>query len=378
METFYSLIYLLFSLFCIGYFLLIAFHTYGWFTMKEFKTTDKPSVSASIIIPARNEMENIANCLSDILNQSYSSNFFEIIVVDDHSDDQTSKTAKNILNNYQNGKVISLPDTEKGKKAAIKTGVDNASGKLIITTDADCRFNKDWLKSIVSFYEAEKPKIISGPVAFHNEKNAFEKMQSLEFMSLIASGAGAISIGAPILCNGANLAYEKKAFEAVNGFKSDSQYFSGDDIFLLLKIRKRFGKDAIRFIKDKNSIVYSLSQKTLKSFIQQRIRWVSKSKGYTNLAIILASLLVYLFNYGIFAGLILSIWFEGLFLFSVILFIIKLLIDLPIMTGISLFMKKAGMLWYYIPVQILYLPYVSIIGFIGNFITFKWKGRKAQ
>jgi cellulose synthase/poly-beta-1,6-N-acetylglucosamine synthase-like glycosyltransferase len=382
MET-YSLIISIFLIcLCLAYAFVILAFTYGWFRLEKFVLSDKePKTKVSIIIPARNEEQNITDILYDLLKQTYPKNLFEIIVVDDFSTDTTRNLIKDFINSNPDLKV-KLITSEIGspqisaKKQAIKSGLKNSSGELIVTTDADCRVNKNWLSTIIDFYEKKYPKMIVGPVCFVNENTWFKKLQSLEFLSLIASGAGAIEIGLPIMCNGANLAYQKQAFYEVNGFKTKNEFVSGDDVFLLLKIKKKWGSSAITFLKNSDAVVYTGAKKSFWEFISQRIRWVSKSSGYTDFSIITTALVVYLFNFGLLAGFVLGLFYYELLPVVLIIFIVKLVIDLPVLVGITKFIRHRKLLWNYLLLQIIYVIYISFMGIIGNFLKFKWKGRK--
>lgn len=380
MNTFVLIIVTLLFSFFIAYGILIGFYTIGWYLLKQpARSKRKPVTRVSVLIPARNEEANIAACLKDLMHQDFPSELIEITVIDDHSEDDTlGKISEVVMNHPERQIQIARLSGKSGKKAAITQAISTASGKLILTTDADCRLPEGWISSMVNHYEQSGSKMISGPVVFHQENSLFKKFQSLEFLSLIASGAGSISIKAPIMCNGANLAYEKKAFEAVSGYASDASFVSGDDVFLLLKIKKQYGSDAVHFLKDESAIVKTHAKQSLKEFLQQRIRWISKSRGYTNLAIVLASLIIYLFNYMLFATALLSIWFPDLLMFALIFLIAKVIIDFPILLGISSFAKKQKLLWFYPALQIIYVIYVSLIGFAGNFFGFSWKGRKLK
>lgn len=379
MEELFTIILVLLTTFAIAYAILICFYTYGWFTLKKVISSGKDvSTKISVLIPARNEENIIGFLIEDLINQGYPENLLEIIIIDDHSEDKTKHIVNSFIEKYEYIKVLSLPDDEYGKKKAIRRGVEAASGELIITTDADCRVQKKWLLSIIQYFEKDKPELISGAVCFHNDNSFFGKLQSLEFLSLIASGAGSINMNAPILCNGANLAYTRKAFEKVDGYESDSGFVSGDDVFLLLKIKKEFGSKAVAFLKDYRALVFTEPKGNLKEFLQQRIRWISKSRGYKNLGIVNASLLVYLYNYMLFAGLIIGFWIDELLIYVLIFFIFKLIIDLPIYLGITSFVKKPVLMLFYLPMQVIYVFYVSIMGFVGNFLNFSWKGRKVK
>ena len=243
MTDLLTIYFTLFILFGILYFTIIFSYTTGWFKIKNFTlTNDDIKTIISVIIPARNEENNILNLLSDLKKQNYPAGLYEVIIIDDHSTDKTYKRVLKFIkdNDNQVVKIIRLEAgqlTDTYKKNAITKGIEISKGDLIVTTDADCRFGPDWLKTIAGYYEAKRCKMIIGPVAYHNETTFFEKLQSLEFLSLVAVSAGASAIGKPIMSNGANLAYEKEAFKIAGGFSKD-RFSSGDDVFLMMKFRK--------------------------------------------------------------------------------------------------------------------------------------------
>ena len=156
----------------------------GWDALTNFTSHYKKGVS--VLVAARDEAENIAALLSDLSQQTYEN--FEVIVVDDHSLDDTI----NIVKSFPN--VILLQASQEGKKAAIAEAVETAKYSIILTTDADCRVGSSWIEKMTSPFVNKQVELVIGPVAFHKEESGFEKAQSLEFMSLIASGAGAIGV----------------------------------------------------------------------------------------------------------------------------------------------------------------------------------------
>lgn len=428
------------------YTILIISFAYGWLRTKKY---ERKSISGktfvSVLIPARNEEENIGDCINDILQQDFPEGLFEIIVVDDFSADSTARVVEDFCKRNDNIRLIRLsgenckhedenyvrmrevnkcqvetPDTtlnettdyqpevadapnlwrrsadqplagtdshrlEKnyGKKRAIYKGIENSKGNFIVTTDADCRMNNEWLSTIVSFYEEFKPKMIVCPVVIL-EAGIFSRIQSLEFLSLVGSSAGAIGINRPIMCNGANLAYEKDAFLQFND-TLNNKFASGDDVLFMLKLKKKlkntlstWGSNQILFLKSKNAVVYTKAQPTFKSFIQQRRRWVSKSKTYKDFDIIFTALIVFFTNFFLFCSFTLM-WFIHYFgwLFLA-LFILKTLVDFLFLSIISSFFNKIRIrtvLILFLPVEFLYFFYVSFIGIFGNIGRFKWKGR---
>jgi cellulose synthase/poly-beta-1,6-N-acetylglucosamine synthase-like glycosyltransferase len=350
----------------------------SWVSIRTWKREGgKPSTKVSVIIPARNESKNIISCLKSISSQTYPESLYEIIIVDDSSDDNTVDAVRGFINksSLNNIRLIELSGKDiHGKKQAISEAIKISIGDFIITTDADCRVTENWISSIVEYYEHYKLAMIAGPVCFTEGRNSFQQMQGLEFLSLISSGAAAMKLGMPIMCNGANLAYEKEAFIEAGGYNANNNYTSGDDIFLMLALKKST-KRKIAFIKCRDAIVHTSAQANFKDFINQRKRWASKSRGYTDAAIVTVALFVFLFNLSLIASAALAIFskvFLPVFLFG---FAIKLVVDFPILFGITSFVKQKKLLLFYFPLQVVYPFYIILMACFGLFGKFEWKKR---
>lgn len=357
-----------------AYTLMILSFLMGWLKLKPFKKDSAiPQTQVSVIIPARNEEQNISAVIENIIAQDYPTDQYEIIIIDDHSTDATYSIVQKYAEAHSTIFTHQLSGKYVGKKSAIKEAIKHAKGSLIVTTDADCEVGSRWLSTIVEFYETYQPKFIIAPVLMHNENTFFQKMQSLEFFSLIASGAGAAGINRPIMCNGANLAYEKEAFldyaDALN-----QNYASGDDVLFMLKIKKENKKD-IRFLKSYDAAVFTKAQTSLKTFIQQRKRWTSKSRGYNDFDTLSMAFGVFITN------LLLLILFIGLFINHdlsrpfAFLFMTKTAVDFLFLGITSAFFKKQNLLKLFLPLQLVYFFYVSFMAIYGNIGSFKWKGR---
>jgi cellulose synthase/poly-beta-1,6-N-acetylglucosamine synthase-like glycosyltransferase len=365
------------------YLLMVAAFNVGLFRLsrkKQIKVYDPPATYISIVVPARNEEMLIRDCLEDLFSQDYPEDLFEIIVVDDHSSDETPAIVKNFAANHP-GSSVSLIELDKSpsgssKKHALEMACDTARGKLIITTDADCRMGSGWLRTFAAYYEMHHSEMILGPVTFAEGENLFPKIQTLEFLSLIASGAATAELGIPILGNGANMAFTREAFFETGGYCGNTHIKSGDDVFLLLSIRKHYGHNSIAFLWNKDALVRTYPNPTLKSFMEQRLRWVSKSKGYRDFWIISVSLVVFLFNLALITG-VLTLFFDWRFIiFTGILWLLKCMFDLPLLVKITSFTKQRNVLKYFPLIQIFYPFYIlitSIWAFTGKF---SWKGRE--
>lgn len=362
------------------YVLLMIIITWGWFRMPVYSGSADAGLKVSVIVPVRNEEQRLAALVNDMMAQNYPKKDFELIFVDDHSADRTKQVIHSFIEVYswEGIHYISLADFpgREGKKAAIETGVEKASGALIVTTDADCRFPKTWLSTIAAYYQAHKPKMMLAPVRMNPGNSLFGNLQSLEFTSLVAASAGSASAGFPLLANGANLAFEKEAFLQAGGYSSNKHYPSGDDIFLLQSIRQHFGAKAVHYIKSRDALVSTPALTGFKEFMNQRLRWVSKNKGYRDINVLASGAIVYAVN--VLLPLLLVAGFFNVLAWkaALIWFIVKLVMDFPVLAGVTSFsgIGKTVMLLPFM--EILNSVYTAFIGIAGVFLPYEWKGRK--
>lgn len=365
----------------LNYIIVVATFVRGWFRLKKFRTNDfQTCTPVSVIIAARNEENKISATIEDILKQDFPKELLEVIIIDDHSTDSTAE----IVKSYENKgvRLIQLNEDKainSYKKKAIQTAIGTASGKLIITTDADCRMKSSWLKTILNCYEREGYKMISSPVAYFQEKTLFDYAQTLEFSYLIGLGASTIGNQMPSTCNGANLAYEKEAFYAVGGFKGIDDLASGDDELLLHKMAAKY-KGKIGFLKNHDAIVYTHGKDTLSEFVQQRKRWASKSTRYKNKAIVALGVSIWAFNLTIILNLLFAIFYSQSDSLKFLTFQLsgKLIIELIFMLGVTKFFKRMQLISLLPMVSLLHVVYVIYIGIAGNSGKYQWKGRTVR
>lgn len=369
------------TLFFLVYTTFFVYMRTGWNHLEEevLKKSYIPKTKVSIIIPARNEEENIENLLTDILLQIYPSELMEIIVVDDHSTDTTAE----IVSKFLMVKLISLSDFTQGvtinsyKKKAIEIAIKQATGELIITTDADCRMKKYWLLSIVHFFEKERKKLIAAPVIFSDSTNWFQIFQSIDFFTMQGITGALSFFKSGTMCNGANLAYTKSAFNAVKGFEGINDMASGDDMLLMYKIEQKYPKQTA-YLKSRDAIVSTKAMKDVKSFFQQRIRWASKSKRFQDKNLLLILISIFLFN-SLFVGLAIASFFNIQY-FSILLtsLIIKICIELILLVPVSRFFNKRKELWYFSILQLIHIPYIVLSAILSQFGSYEWKNRKVK
>ena len=369
------LLYITIVLFVV-YCILILFYRAIWNSVPDFiSSLATSSTNISVIIAARNEEENIGNLLMSLQNQSYPRHLFEIIVVNDHSTDNTFAIVKKfsdvILINLE------IVDINSYKKKAIETGIAAANGDFIITTDADCRVPVHWLKTLASFKEEKKAVFIAAPVVFENDESLFQIFQSLDFLTLQGITAAAVYKKFHNMCNGANLAYERKVFYEVGGFAGIDNIASGDDMLLMHKISLKY-PDKIFYLKSKDAIVTTQPAKSWKEFFNQRIRWASKSTHYADKKIFGVLLLVYLFNLSLLALLVAGCWIHFLWLGFVCLLIVKTTIEFIFIYPVAKFFNKQKLLNLFFFFQPLHILYVVIAGWLGQSGNVEWKGRRVK
>ena len=347
------------------------------------------STFISVVIPARNEESKLSACLESILAQTYPRHLYEILLVDDFSTDNTAAIARSFGN--AGVKLISLCDFVNDgpirayKKKAIEVAIGQSEGTLIVTTDADCVVPEKWLASIAGIYEASNPVFIAAPVAINCSLKFIEIFQALDFMSLQGITAAAVHNNVHSMCNGANLAYEKSAFYAVNGFEGINDIASGDDMLLMHKINTRF-PGRLMYLKSRDAIVQTAAVTSIAAFFNQRIRWASKAGRYNDKSIMPVLFVVYFLNIfllviPIFAAINnpafpFFCWRMSALTAWVILLLIKTITELIFLCPVAYFFNKQRLLWLFPLMQPWHILYTIIAGWLGKFGSYDWKDRK--
>ncbi len=342
-----------------------------------------PITSFSIIIPARNEANNISDCVLSILNQNYPNKLFEIIVIDDHSTDETAAIIKSLQSTNSNLHLISLEAHLKDaplnayKKKAIEIAIAQSMGDWIITTDADCIAKREWLVQYDAFIQHQKPVFVAAPVMFFRGNNFLAIFQLLDFISLQGITAASVNAGTHAMCNGANLAYQKAAFYEVGQFRGIDNIASGDDMLLMQKIKVRYpGK--LGYLFNQKAIIETAVMPDWKSFLNQRIRWASKASGYKDRTIFWVLLLVYLLNFFLLVMGITGFFVEEGWYHLLILLLLKTIVEISFMYPVSKFFGHVWAIGWFPIMQPFHILYTVLAGWLGKFGSYQWKGRKLQ
>lgn len=340
-----------------------------------------PRTFISVIVPARNEAGHLPACLERLLAQDYPDALYEIIVVDDHSTDDTPRLVRERYGHRV--RLLQLATALRGrtinayKKAALTLGIREAWGELVVTTDADCTAGSRWLYHLAAAYELGTP-LIAGPVRYRPGKGLLGRFQALDNAGMqVLTGAG-LATGRLLLANGANLAYPKALFEKLGGFRGLEARASGDDM-LWVQRAVRAGY-AIRYLRHPEAVVTTHPQPDWTSFLRQRIRWASKFDTLRDPALWVAQIVVFAL-----CALIVVGYVTGLFgdLFALLLFFAllagKSLLDYPLLREGTRFLGQPRLMRVLLPAQLMHIGYILLAGLGGPFTRrYIWKGRRVR
>lgn len=364
-------------LICLGYTLYFLLLTFGWIRITEYKSDPlKELLPFSVIIPVRNEASNIYRLLSDLSAQNYQNEFFEVLVVDDSSEDDTVSEVNRAISDFDIAirLIRNIDDGEnKGKKQAITTGVSEAKFEYIISTDGDCRLGENWIDQYRQVYQNTSSKMVLGPVAYYETTNVFRNIQKIEFSALIGLGAASLQLGIPNICNGANLSYKKSLFLELGGYSGNEKVPSGDDEFLLQKAYDAY-PDNIAFNKSFEALCYTEAKTTFSEFLNQRIRWSAKWKYHKTIRMKLWGMLMFVFNlaFALFTILIFSTSQQELFLSTLF---VKLIVEYVYIYKVNSDLRSENNFLEVIILQLIYPFYIIFLMISSLLKRYRWKGR---
>ena len=331
----------------------------------------------SVIIPARNEAANIAACIRSVAGQQYPAHLLQICVVNDHSTDDTADIVRALALVHTNVKLVELDEKDASlayKKRGIEKGIANTSGELIVATDADCLHHPNWIETLVQCYENREAKFIAAPVVYHTERTILSVFQTLDFLTLQGITAASVQKRFHTMCNGANLAYSRAAFEQVNGFAGIDKLPTGDDMLLMHKIFTAYPA-AVTYLKSDTAIVSTPAAESWTAFLNQRIRWASKASHYDDKRIVWVLILVYGFNVWFLVMGIASFFGWNYFIMLLLMLVVKTVAEMWFIQPVTQFFKKEEWLREFPFLQPVHILYTIIAGWLGKFGKYEWKGR---
>jgi biofilm PGA synthesis N-glycosyltransferase PgaC len=362
----------------LGLYLLILIPLWiGHDSLEKFTPRkNEPKEAFSVIIPFRDEAEQLPFLLKSIIDLNYPFHLFEIIFVDDDSKDDSADLIREALSNTDiEFKIIPNEYRSRApKKDAIRTGINTSAHDWILTTDADCIVPPFWLYNLSGFIQERDPVLVAGPVDVYSNKSLLHSFQRLDMWSLQLTAMGSFGLGTPILCNGANLAYKKEAFIAVNGFTDNDHIASGDDVFLLQKLKKKYPKELF-YIKSTDSVVCTRPEETWNKVIIQRIRWASKLTGIKNRGTIIVGSIVFVTNLLMLLIPVLFLLAPQKWLAFLLFFVIKLVVDGLYLNNACKFFKGENLTGEFLVSFLIYPMITCVVVFGSIFGKYSWKGR---
>ena len=328
----------------------------------------------SVIIAARNEEKNISKLLIYLINQSYPSDRYEIIVADDGSEDNTKEIVQSFEKNQDNLHYLKIEDRENyvsPKKNALQKAIEKSRGELLLFTDADCFVGKNWIASMVENFEKNVDMVCGFSKTKINDwdKRGFvQKFEHFDFLVMFFAAAGAISSGKYFSCSGQNIAYRKSVFNEIGGFSGIMHIQSGDDVNLLQLFRKA-GKKAV-FSFGYSSFVYTQPIDSFFSLINQRSRWASNFKYQFDLN---PEFFVYLSGVFLITYLPFVMLFYHLYM-GIVIILLKFFADLLFThKAFSIFKIEKKRIKFFAIWYIFQPIYIFIVTFFGLFEVFRWK-----
>lgn len=369
------ILYIILFLYCLAIIALI----YGFTKVNSFEYLGlKPKTKFSIIVPFRNEAENLPKLLDSFSKLNYPMELFEVILVDDASDcrlqfadpsdSELAEHCRFRISIIDNIRVSNSP-----KKDAISTAMKVVENDWIITTDADCVVNENWLSVLDNYIQLHKVSMIAGAVSYDCEDSFLHHFQQLDLASLQGATMGSFGLGKGFMCNGANFAYTKSFFQDLNGFEGNDGIASGDDVFLLQKAMARF-HEKVHYLKSGNNIVITKPLDDWKSLFYQRVRWASKTGSYQSSFGKGLGLIVFGGNVGLWfvvCGLLFGI---GNFYLLFFLLLAKFSVDYMLIHKTNRLLKNKT---HYYLVSSLFYPFFSVtVALYSLFGKYEWKGRK--
>jgi len=359
------------------YVVLILRLIVGFDKVKSFvRTNEKPKTAFTIIVPFRNEEKNLPKLLQSFSKLNYPYKLIEVILVDDFSTDSSERVCIRwrLEHEYLDTTLLeNLRLSNSPKKDAIGRAMPIAKHDWIITTDADCIVNPNWLLTIDNYIQNNDAEMIVGAVIYKTKNNWFHHFQQLDLLSLQGTTIGSFGINKPFMCNGANFAYTKNFFTKIGGFGGINDKASGDDVLLLQKAVSA-NLEKVHYLKNNDFIVTTKPENDLFQLFMQRVRWASKTSSYQSGYAKFLAIIVLSMNLSLVCGL----WFVvyGCCNWKILLipFLIKYLVDYCLLYKANKYLLKGKWL---LPLasSLLYPFYSSLVGIYSLFGSFSWKGR---
>lgn len=357
----------------IVYVLTISWLIYGCTQVSLYSKKEvAPKTTFSILVPFRNETENLPILLESISKLKYPKDLFEVLLIDDASEEKFS-----VLSSQFSVSIINtIRQSNSPKKDAITTGVPLTNNEWIVTTDADCVVPENWLLTMDDYIQNHKVEMIAGAVTYDCKPSFLHHFQQLDLTSLQGATIGSFGINKGFMCNGANFAYTKSLFQDLNGFADNDKIASGDDVFLLQKAIAQY-PEKVHYLKSKDTIVRTQPTDSWKALFHQRVRWASKTSSYQSRFGIGLGLVVFAGNLSLILGLVLGFLGWIPFVYVGLIWLAKFIVDSILLYTTNHFLSHSRMN-YWIASSLLYPFFSTSVALYAVFGSYEWKGRRFE
>ncbi len=365
--------------FPLAYVLTMVWLWRGWRRLPAVRIDGAPRTDFTVVVPARNESAHLARCLDALLAQDYPADRFRIVVVDDHSEDETAALARRYADR---GVVLlrlaDLPAAPSGKKAALAAAIQRADTAWIATTDADTQVPSAWLRHLDAAIRQTDCLMVGSAVRFEPRRGLWACFQQLDCLGTMGLTGAGMALGGPYLSNGASLAFAKKAWQTVGGYAGTTHRASGDDMLLQQKFARRW-PDRLFWVKNPAAAVLTPPQPDGRSLWRQRRRWASKAHDYHDPRMAWVQAVAFGVSLQALAGLLLAPFWTPAFVSSLLAWWVRGLTDGLWLRMLARHFGESRSLRCFLPALVLHVSYVVALG-LSSFRArpYEWKGRRVR
>lgn len=327
----------------------------------------------ALLVPFRNEAIHLPAFLGHL--KEVAAAVEEVLFIDDHSEDESAALISDFIAANQLPNWILLKNDGIGKKAALTKGVCFSQAQIILTTDVDCLLPSNWVAQMMQPFQRMGTQLVAGPVLTKEHSSFFQRFQQIEWSSIILTTSYFFDVGRPIMCSGANLAYRKSAFLAVQGYVGNENYASGDDEFLLKKIVDKYGAEATIYQYNSKVLVWTQALPHFSALLQQRVRWAGKWSLHQSAVHAMSAIATFLLSLIAIASLALLFGPSQDKMIFIIFWVLKIGVEKRVLGKVLANFRCHPSLYDYVATSFLHPIYVIIVGLGTLRGKYNWKGR---
>ncbi|HHJ52449.1 MAG TPA: glycosyltransferase [Caldithrix abyssi] len=358
----------LFGILTVGYFAVLLLVLFSFFRLQNNPQGVQPTVS--VVVAAKNESARLLPLLRSLEKLEYPPDRYEVIFVDDASNDDTPQILANAAQDKPNWRFLRVEqqsDKFHAKKTALATGVRAAKGEVIFVTDADCRVPPKWLSAMAARFDPQTAMVL-GYSPLENKTGFLDKWLKFDNLFSAVTVMAPTVWGFPISSVGRNMAFRKSAYEQIGGYEALTRFKSGDDIHLTERMRDhRVGK--IKACVHPDAFVYTQPPETGREIIFQQIRKNSKildkSPISAGFSVLLFAAYLLFYTLPLFDAGYLTLW--------AVVFGAKFLLEFVDLTVAARTFRVTELVPWFPLFQIVYPFYVMVLGLIGFLHLYRWK-----